>query len=224
MVTGLKGTEIINISPRSEIMPDCLKSDKLDKPRYNTHRDDHRPVSFLMESEVFNLIDAAKNGRHGDRDSLLLEVTFKCALRISETLALTPSCRARAGANYVLLVKHGKGDKPRVLGINRGLYETLGSYALDNGMNPDDRYFKFTRFRALQIIKSAAIKSGIDNRRIYNHLLRHSGALARLKRTGNIESLKQFLGHTDHAMTERYLRTMQTIESIEIESQVTFER
>jgi integrase len=245
MVTeSLKDTGLVNISlsgqnscvpfgTHGESLP-AVKNSTVDLPetimpilakrKYQTHKDDHRPVSFLTESEIYAMCDTTKINRQGPRDELLILVTFQAALRISEALALTPSCRGRVGPNYILMVKRGKGGKARLLGINQTLYDRLGSYAYENSLLPDDKYFKFTRFRALQIVKKAAKDAGIDNRRVYNHLLRHSGALTRLKKHGNIESLRQFLGHTDHTMTERYLRTLQNIESIGIEGKVQFER
>ena len=227
---NLKGNELINISPRCEIIekgqkgpvPDTSK--RISPLKYNTHKNDHRPVSFLTESEVFSMEDAVRPNRNGDRDALFIEVSFKCCLRVSEVLGLTPSCRGKVDNNYVLLIKNGKGCKPRLLGIGQPLYDKLSGYAYDRKLGPEDKYFKFSRFRALQIIKVAAVKAGIDSRRVYCHLLRHSGAVNRLKKTGNIQSLKTYLGHTDHKMTERYLVTLQTIESIEIEGAVKFDR
>jgi integrase/recombinase XerD len=74
-----------------------------------------------------------------------------------------------------------------------------------------------------KVIKACAHKASID-RRLYCHLLRHSGAIARLNRTGNPKSLQIHLGHADMKMTTRYLATMQVVESLETDSQVNFDR
>jgi len=66
----------------------------------------------------------------------------------------------------------------------------LGNYASENKLGPDDKFFQITRVRAWQIIKQCAEKTGLDSRRIYPHLMRHSGALARLKRTAILEACK----------------------------------
>ena len=66
--------------------------------------------------------------------------------------------------------------------------------------------------------------TGLDYKRVYPHLMRHTGSLARLKRTGNIRSVQEHLGHGDSKVTQRYLKTMQAIESLEIESKVQFDR
>jgi integrase len=122
------------------------------------------------------------------------------------------------------MIRHGKGGKPRICAIPEMLYLRIGNYISEQGIGPSDKFFEITRFRGLQIVKAAAIKAGLDNRRVYCHLSRHSGALARLQRAGNLESLRQHLGHVDNKMTLRYLKTMQAIESLAIESKVEFER
>jgi integrase len=218
---NLKGTKIVNISPNSGII--TIENTILPKSekRYNTHASDHRPVSFLLEDEVNILVDAAGTMRDGQRNNLMILLLFQCCLRVSECLQLTKNHRTKLNGKYVFMVI-GKGEKKRLVPIPEKLSDKFGNYITEAGLGPDDRLFPFTRFRALQIVKECGKKAGLDNRRIYNHLFRHAGSIARLKRTGNIQSLKTYLGHTDHRMTERYLITLQTIESLEIEGKVEF--
>jgi integrase/recombinase XerD len=117
----------------------------------------------------------------------------------------------------------GKGNKPRLVAIPEKLSFHLGDFAQRQSLGPDDRFFPITRVRAWQIVKQCAEKAGIG-RRVYCHLLRHSGAVARLKRTGNPKSLQIHLGHADMKMTMRYLTTMQTVESLAVEGKVEFDR
>jgi integrase len=225
MVTTSKELTIVNISQSSEVIDKAfpLRAGSAFKS-YNTHRDDHRPVSFLLESEVNDLVDAAGTMRDGPRNSLLLLLLFQCCLRISECLQLTKNHRIFVKGKPILKIL-GKGNKPRLVPMPEKLSDKFGNYlSLGDGLSPNDKLFPITRFRALQIVKQCGKKAGLDNRRIYNHLFRHAGAIARLKKTGNIESLKQYLGHTDRKMTERYLVTLQTIESLEIEGNVAFDK
>ncbi len=117
----------------------------------------------------------------------------------------------------------GKGNKPRLVAIPEKLSYHLGDFAQRQNLELDDRFFPISRVRAWQIIKLSADKAGI-NRRVYCHLLRHSGSIARLKKTGNPKSLQIHLGHSDMKMTMRYLTTMQTIESLAVESKVEFDK
>lgn len=180
-----------------------------------------RPVSFLLEDEVNALVAAAAAMRDGCRNALLVLCLFQCCLRISECLQLTLRHRASVGGKPVLAIL-GKGGKPRLVPMPEKLSDKFGNFVLESGLAPDARLFPVSRVRCWQIIKQCARDAGLENRRVYLHLLRHAGAINRLKKTGNIQSLKTYLGHTDHKMTERYLVTLQTIESLEIEGAVEF--
>lgn len=181
-----------------------------------------RPVSFITEAEVYRLADAARAMHDGERNELLIITMFQAALRVTEAIKLRVREKATVDDKHVLLVQ-GKGNKPRLVAIPEKLSYHLGDYAQRHNLKPEDRFFPITRVRAWQIIKVCADKAGID-RRVYCHLLRHGGAIARLKRTGNPKSLQIHLGHADMKMTMRYLATMQVVESLETESQVNFDR
>jgi len=181
-----------------------------------------RPVAFITETEVYALADVARTGRHGERDYLLVLTLFQGALRVSEAVGLHVRDKHSVDGKHLLAVL-GKGNKPRQVAIPERLSHALGNFAHENVLGPDDRFFAVTRQRAWQVIRSAAEKAGID-RRVYCHLLRHGGALARLRRTGHPKSLQVHLGHSDMKMTMRYLSTLQLTESLEIESAVEFER
>lgn len=181
-----------------------------------------RPVSFLSEAEVALLAETArKMKREGQRNELLILTMFQCALRVSEAIGLHVKDKGQVDSNYILAVM-GKGGKPRLVACPEKLYFQLGNFAQEHNLKLGDLFFPISRVRAWQIIKQVAKEAGID-RRVYNHLLRHTGAIARLRRTGNPKSLQMFLGHSDMKMTMRYLVTTQMIDSIEIESKVKFE-
>ncbi len=194
---------------------------KVDRTPYRQHSDGTRPVSFITEYEVTAMAEVARTmGKVGERNELLILTTFQCALRISETLKLEKQHRQVIDSRHRLYVQ-GKGGKPRVIALPEALSHALGDYAGRTCMADSDRYFPITRQRAWRIIKLCAERAGIS-RRVYCHLLRHGGAIARLKRSGNPRSLQIHLGHADFKMTMRYLSTLQTIESLEIEDKVKF--
>lgn len=181
-----------------------------------------KPVSFITEAEVYRLADAARFMRDGERNELLILTMFQAALRVTEAIKLRVRDKATVDNKHILLVQ-GKGNKPRLVAIPEKLSYHLGDYAQRWGLKPEDRFFPVSRVRAWQVVKGCANKAGID-RRVYCHLLRHGGAIARLKRTGNPKSLQIHLGHANMKMTMRYLATMQVAESLETESEVQFDR
>ena len=181
-----------------------------------------KPVAFITEAEVYRLADAAKAMRDGERNELLILTMFQAALRVTEAIKIRLVDKGKVDNKHILYVQ-GKGNKPRLVAIHEKLSYHLGDYAQRQGLKPEDRFFPISRVRAWQIIKECAYKAGID-RRVYCHLLRHGGAIARLKRTGNPKSLQIHLGHADMKMTMRYLATMRVVESLETESKVEFDR
>ena len=204
-------TELAIVKQNSEIV---------NKKPYGQHSDNTRPVSFLTESEVNAMANMARQMRDGERNELLILTTFQCALRISETLQITKQHRQVVDGKHRLFIL-GKGHKPRVMSLPEALSYRLGDYIGRHALSDTDRLFPITRQRAWKIIKQCAVKAGIE-KRVYCHLLRHGGAIARLKRSGNPKSLQIHLGHSDIKMTMRYLSTLQLMESLEIEDKVKF--
>jgi integrase/recombinase XerD len=189
--------------------------------KHSASSDSTRPVSFISEPEVAAMADVARKMRYGERNELLILTTFQCALRISETLQITKRHRQITLDNKHRLFILGKRNKPRVIAIPETLSYRLGDYIGRQGLSDTDLVFPISRQRAWKIIKQCAVAANID-KRVYPHLLRHGGALSRLKRTGNPKSLQVHLGHSDIKMTMRYLSTLQVIESLEIEDKVKF--
>jgi len=204
-------TELAIVKQNSQIV---------NKTPYRQRSDNTRPVSFLTESEVMAMAAVAAKMRDGERNELLILTTFQCALRISETLQITKQHRQIVDGKHRLFIL-GKGHKPRVMSLPETLSYRLGDYIGRSGLSDTDRLFPISRQRAWKIIKYCAEKAGLE-KRVYCHLLRHGGAIARLKRSGNPKSLQIHLGHSDIKMTMRYLSTLQVIDSLEIEDKVQF--
>jgi integrase len=204
----------------TELIPSEKNTEIVYKKAYRQHSDGTRPVSFLTEGEVNAMAEVAAKMRDGERNELLILTTFQCALRISETLQITKQHRQIVDRKHRLFVL-GKGHKPRVLSLPEALSHRLGDYIGRNNLADTDRLFPISRQRAWKIIKFCAEKAGLE-KRVYCHLLRHGGAIARLKRSGNPKSLQIHLGHSDIKMTMRYLSTLQLMESLEIEDKAKF--
>ena len=71
-------------------------------------------------------------------------------------------------------------------------------------------------------MKAAAERAGIT-KRVYQHLLRHSDAIERLRQTGNPKALQIHLGHASSLMTLRYLSALTAEDALRIQQEVKFE-
>lgn len=174
------------------------------------------PVSYLTEEDVRQLTEGCKK----ERDRLLVMVLFQTGLRISEALSLTPaSIRSFEGRPALEII--GKGKKLRMVALPVNLGEKLLSYAYRLKIEPESRFFRINRSRAWQIINEAREASGIE-KRVFPHLLRHSDAIIRLRKTGNPKALQYHLGHNSPAMTLRYLSTLTQEDALRVQQEVEF--
>ena len=175
------------------------------------------PVSYLTEEDIKQLTTACKK----ERDKLLITLLFQTGVRISEALSLTPATiRNFEGKPAMEIV--GKGKKLRMVALPVNLREKLESYAYRAGVEPRMRLFDINRSRAWQILNEAREASGLE-KRVFPHLLRHSDAIIRLRKTGNPKALQYHLGHNTPAMTLRYLSTLTQEDALRVQQEVRFE-
>lgn len=179
-------------------------------------------VPYLTPEEVYSIADKAKEGRNGERDSLLIKTLFETGLRISEALSLTPRMIGTYEGHSVLYVK-GKGRKSRMVACPDNLSHQVKSFAYTKKLDLDSCIFDINRKRAWQIIKESAKKAGII-KRVFPHLFRHSDAIERLRQTGNPKALQYHLGHNSTLMTMRYLATLTAEDALKVQQTVDFKK
>ena len=172
-----------------------------------------RPPEVLSEAEAIALLKACSTrAPTGLRNRALIAVLWRCGLRISEALALElRDVDLQAGT---VRVRHGKGDRPRTVGLDEQTTALLARW-LDRRrkLSPGGRAPIFCTLQGGRLDSSyvrrmlprLAAKAGID-RRVHAHGLRHTYA-AELAREGTaINVIRDALGHTSLAVTDRYLR------------------
>lgn len=175
------------------------------------------PVRYLTEEDIKQLVDGCKR----ERDRLLITLLFQTGLRISEALALTPaSIRVFEGKPAMEII--GKGKKLRMVALPINLKEKLESYAYRTGIEPNERFFDINRSRAWQVLNEVSKAAGVQ-KKVFPHLLRHSDAIIRLRKTGNPKALQYHLGHNTPAMTLRYLSTLTQEDALRVQQEVEFE-
>ncbi len=171
-------------------------------------------LDVLSRDEVASMEDAATT----ERDKLIVRLLFETGMRLGELLALTGDDLQTTGARSVLTVRHGKGDRGRLVPLSPALARRLRRYADRSRRDArSERLFLGLKRRASsgefepltmsgaeQMIRHLAVAAGIT-KRVYPHLLRHSMATDFLRRGGNPILLQQILGHTSLAMiTQTY--------------------
>jgi len=181
-------------------------------------------VPHLGLDQVYQLLKGVKDNRHADRDRLLIITLFDGCLRISEALQLWPQDIENTPEGWQLHFRGVKKGGWTVAAISASLAAQLQAYAYRHQLFPDDRFFPIDRARAFQIIQGAMDKAGIIKPAGVGtvHILRHSGAIERLRRT-NPKAVQDQLRHRSMAMTLRYLKTLSQEESLKIQQTVDYQ-
>jgi len=166
----------------------------------------------LTEPEAIALIKACSSrAPTGVRNRALIAVLWRSGLRISEALALElRDLDLQAGS---LRVRHGKGDKSRTVGVDEQTAMLARWIDRRRKLSPGARAPIFCTLAGGRIDPSyvrhllprLAAKAGLD-RRVHAHGLRHTYASELARERTPINVIRDALGHTSLAVTDRYLR------------------
>jgi site-specific recombinase XerD len=183
-------------------------------------------ADLLTAPEIEALIRMCSNrAPTGIRNRALIGLAWRSGLRIGEVLALRPKdIDVDSGT---LVVQHGKGDKRRVVGLDAGTAALIARW-LDlrrqrgvNGRAPafctlDGREVDQSYVRHL--LPRLAGKAGID-KRVHAHALRHAYAVELEREGATVSTIRDLLGHSSAAVTDRYLRRLGAGEAVEFARQ-----
>jgi integrase len=153
-------------------------------------------VKHLSREQVVKLIAATT----GDRNRLLLMLTYEHGLRISETLSITRS-HVRRGYLSIRGKKKGKRADERLSPATLALFEKVSANKL-----PHTLLFPFSRQWASSLFHRAAKKAGIELQlRQGVHTLRHSLAHHLLDEGAPLPVVQKALRHCSLSSTGVYL-------------------
>ena len=172
--------------------------------------------------EIIAVMRAAGNNLEGVRLRGVIVVLWRAGLRISEALALNETdLDAERGA---LLVRHGRGDKRREVGMDRWAWSHLEPWLAVHERLPVGRLFCIVRgpthgrpcSPALirKQLHDTALAAGV-RRRFAPHQLRHAHAVEMSREGISLLVIQRQLGHADLAITSRYLRGIDSTEIIQ---------
>ena len=171
---------------------------------------------------------ASRNKRHGERNALLIKFLFDGCLRVSEALAVRPIDLQRTPDGWTVKVM-GKGSKPGVVAISPNMAAELQSYCYRAKIGESNRIVPVSRSQVFRIVTEAFDQAGIPRPSKERdhvggvHVLRHSGAIERLRLTGNPRATQSQLRHKSALMTLRYLKTLSADESLKIQQGVEYQ-
>lgn len=171
---------------------------------------------------------ASQNKRHGERNALLIKFLFDGCLRVSESLGVRPIDLQRTPDGWTVRVV-GKGSKPGVVAISASIAAELQSYCYRARIEESEYIFPVSRSQVFRIVTEAFDKAGIPRPSKEHdhvggvHILRHSGAIERLRLTGNPRATQSQLRHKSALMTMRYLKTLSADEALKIQQAIDFQ-
>ena len=180
------------------------------------------PAELLTQGELRALLRACSpRAPTGIRNRALIAVLYRGGLRISEALALEPRDVDAAGG--MLNVRHGKGDRQRLIGLDPAAFALLERW-LDRraalGLSRRRRVFCTLRGADIdasyvrRLLPRLGARAGIE-KRVHAHGLRHAHAAELAAEGVPVNVIQQQLGHRSLATTDRYLRHIAPRERVE---------
>jgi len=175
----------------------------IERPRKESHFPD-----VLSKEEVKRLLNNTANIKH----KVIISLIYSCGLRRSELINLRQD--DVDPERMVIKIRGAKGNKGRYVQLSGMMYEMLQEYY--EAYKPVNRLIEGQRGEAysgesiLQLIKKAAVKADI-NKKVYPHLLRHSGVYPalcgtthQLEQGTDIRFIQEWMGHSSIKTTQRY--------------------
>lgn len=174
---------------------------KLDKIPFSK-KNKQLPVVLSID-EIQRMFNVCQNKKH----KVILALLYSCSLRVSELLNLKWVHIDRS--RMIINIIQAKGNKDRQVGLNDKLIELLSDYW--NEYKPKEYVLngqfsnQYSEKSVNEVLKQLAKKAGIDNKRIYAHLMRHTSATHMVEAGTDINLIQKLLGHSNVKTTNIYL-------------------
>jgi integrase/recombinase XerD len=195
MKTNATASEVVEIQrPTSALQPRRLDAD------------------LPTRDEIERLIAAcSRRAPTGRRNAALLAVAWRCGLRASELVALTPKDVDLDEGR--ITVQRGKGGKRRVVGLDGGTAALIERWLISRRKIPvgrDAPLFCTLKGGTIDtsylrhLFKRLARRAGIE-RRVHPHSCRHRFAIDLIQDGADLLVVQRALGHASAATTSTYL-------------------
>jgi integrase/recombinase XerD len=151
------------------------------------------------------------------RDKFIIMLLYDTGLRAQELCDLTLD-----DVDFFqrkVHVRHGKGDKARIVRIGKRTAKLMWEYMGDRlqtsdksqpliRVEEDGEPHAMNRHVLRRLLKRIGDRAGVQN--VHPHRLRHSFATEYLRNGGKMIALQQLLGHSDLEMVRRYARLVES--------------
>ena len=181
------------------------------------------PADPPRVEEIVSVMRQAGNGPHGVRMRALIAVLWRAGLRIQEALELSEA--DLEPANGSVLVRHGKGDKRREVGMDDWGWEHLAPWLAQRRelplgplfcvINGPTRGRPWSTSAVRSQLRRLAVGAGV-RRRFAPHQLRHAHAVEMAREGVPLNVIQRQLGHVNLGVTSIYLQGIDSAEIISI--------
>lgn len=174
-----------------------------DKFRYLPYAKKSNKLPIVLSpEEVQKMFNACTNLKHRAIFALL----YACGLRVSEVINL--QIKDVDSSRMVINILQAKGKKDRQVMLPQSLLDLLRAYFkeykpqvyLFNGQNS----LQYSARSINEFLKQIAQKAGVDNKRIYAHLIRHCTFTHMLENGVDLTIIQKIAGHSSIKTTQGY--------------------
>jgi len=165
------------------------------------------PRALSFEETEKLLTEGPENGKHYQRDRLILELLYGSGLRVSELIDLNWE---NIETDQRMIRVFGKGSKERLVPFGPGVKKLLEDWKLLSKEGTKGPLFlsekgaeRLTVRTVHRLVQRAALRVGIYG--VSPHTLRHCFATHLLERGAPLRVVQELLGHESIAATQRYL-------------------
>lgn len=156
----------------------------------------------LSQKEIQAMFTECENLKH----KVILSLLYSCGLRVSELLNLKWEHIDRS--RMIINIIAAKGKKDRQVMLSKSLVPLLIEYY--RHYKPKEYVLngqfslQYSETSVNQVIKQLAKKAGIDNKRVYTHLIRHCSFTHMVEAGIDINLIQRLAGHANVKTTGIY--------------------
>ncbi len=177
------------------------------------HTVDDKSKNYLSESEMKLFLDAARKGRHGARDHVMMLLTFRHGLRVSELVDVrVKDLDLNSARLYVRRIKGSlsteqplAGDELRAIKTWQRVRAELAA-ATSPYLFLSERATRFTRQAIRYLVGETARRANLGFE-VNPHMLRHSCGYHLANKGHDTRLIQDWLGHRNISNTVIYTRT-----------------